>query len=87
MRSVQSRRLSRRDIAQERKRQKTKELLKEFVSISARGLEWTVLFFGLLLSLVIALVLFLAGNILYGIPFLLFGGFVAAALLKRDSLW
>jgi Flp pilus assembly protein TadB len=87
MRSVQSRRLSRRDITQERRRQKTKEHLKEFVSTSARGLEWTVLFFGLLLSLVIALVLFLAGHILYAIPFLLFGGFVGAALLKRDPSW
>ena len=85
MRSVQSRRLSRKERSQERKKQQAKEHLKQFAHTSARGVEWTVLFFGLLAWLVIALVLFLAGHTLYAIPFLLFGGFVAAALLKRDS--
>jgi hypothetical protein len=85
MRSVPaSRRLSRRDITQERKKQQTKEQLTEFAYTLAKGLEWTMLFFGLLLWLVIALVLFLSGHALYAIPFLLVGGVVAAALLKRD---
>ena len=86
MRSVPSRRLSRRDRSQERKKRQSRAYLKRFAYRSARGLQWSVLFFGLLVSLVAALVLLLAGLVFYAIPFLLLGGIVGAALLKLGSL-
>ncbi len=85
VRSGRSRRLSRRDRAQAKNRQENQEKLKEFMYVSARGAEWAVLFFGLMVSLVAALVTFLAGETVYAVLLLLFGLLVGAALLKRSA--
>jgi hypothetical protein len=79
------RRLSRRDRTREKTRQEKQEKLKDFPHVSAKGFAWSVLFFGLLVALVAALVMFLVGNTLYAAMFFLFGGFVGVALLKWGS--
>ena len=85
VRSGPSRRVSRRDRTQARSRQEKQEKLKEFAYASARGAGWSMLFFGLMASLVTALVTFLLGETVYAALALLFGLFVGAALLKRES--
>jgi Flp pilus assembly protein TadB len=85
MRSGQSRRMSRRDRAQARSRQVKQEKLKEFAYASARGAGWSVLVFGLMASLVTALVAFLAGETIYAVLAFVFGLLVGAALLKWES--
>jgi 4-hydroxybenzoate polyprenyltransferase len=62
-----------------------REKRKEFAYTLIRGAEWIVLFFGLMVTLVAALVLFLLGEYVYAGLFLLFGLFVGTALLKRQS--
>jgi hypothetical protein len=62
-----------------------REKRKEFAHTLIRGAEWIVLFFGLIVTLVAALVLFLLGEYVYAGLFLLLGGFVGAALLKWQS--
>jgi hypothetical protein len=62
-----------------------REKLKEVAYESARGAEWFLLFFGLLVSLVGALVTLLKGELLYTALFLLFSLFVGAALWKRQT--
>ena len=57
-------------------------MLKEFAVVSARGVGGSVLFFGLMVSLVASLIMFLAGEIMHAVLFLLFGGFVGAAFSK-----
>ena len=64
---------------------KNRDKLKEFVTASGRGAEWIMLFLGSMVSLAAALVAFLAGAIVYAVLFFLFGLFVGAALLKRES--
>ena len=83
--SGESRRVSRRDRTRATSRKEKREKLKEFTYASARGAEWTVLYFGVMISLVIALVTFLTGETMYAIVALLFGLLVGAALLKRES--
>jgi cytochrome b561 len=58
-----------------------REKLKEFAHTSAKGAEWSILFFGLLISLVGVLVTVLAGEVL----FFFFSLFVGAALRKREA--
>jgi hypothetical protein len=85
VKSGQFRRVSRRDRSRARSRQQKREKLKEFAYASARGVQWTALFFGLMVSLVTALVAFLTGETVYAVLALLFGLLVGAALLKRES--
>ena len=85
VRSRSSRRVSRRDRARARSRQEKQEKLKELVHASARGAWWSVLFFGLTVSLVTTLVAFLMGESVYAVLAPLLGVVVAAALLKRES--
>jgi Flp pilus assembly protein TadB len=85
VRSREFRRVSRRDRTRARSRKEKREKLKEFAYASARGAEWTVLFLGLMVSLVTALVAFLTGETMYAIVALLFGLLVGAALLKWES--
>jgi hypothetical protein len=85
VRSGEFRRVSRRDRTRARSRQVKREKLKEFAYASARGAEWTALFFGLMVSLVTVLVAFLAGETVYAVVALLFGLLVGATLLKRES--
>jgi putative ABC transport system ATP-binding protein len=85
VRSEQFRRVSRRDRTRARSRQVKQEKLKEFAYASARGAGWSVLFFGLMISLVTALVTFLAGESVYAVLAFLFGLLGGAALLKRES--
>jgi uncharacterized membrane protein (DUF441 family) len=85
VRSGQFRRVSRRDRTRARSRQEKKEKLKEFAYASARGVQWSALFFGFMVSLVTALVAFLTGETGYAVLALLFGLLVGAALLKRES--
>jgi Flp pilus assembly protein TadB len=85
VRSGQSRRLSRKDRSRERNRQVKQEKLKEFALASAKGVGWSVLFFALLVSLVAALVMFLAGETVYALLALLVGFLEGAGLLKWES--
>jgi Flp pilus assembly protein TadB len=85
VRSRSSRRVSRRDRARARSRQDKQEKLKELVHASARGAWWSVLFFGLMVSLVTTLVAFLMGETVYAVLAFVFGLVVAAALLKWES--
>jgi hypothetical protein len=85
VRSEQFRRVSRRDRTRARSRQEKREKLKEFAYASGRGAGWSVLFFGLMVSLVTTLVAFLAGETVYAVLALLFGMLGGAALLKRES--
>ncbi len=85
VRSRSFRRVSRRDRARARSRQEKQEKLKELVHASARGAWWSVLFFGLMVSLVTVLVAFLAGETVYAVLAFLFALFVGVALLKWDS--
>jgi Flp pilus assembly protein TadB len=85
VRSRSSRRVSRRDRARARSRQEKQEKLKELVHASARGAWWSVLFFGLMVSLVTTLVAFLLGESVYAVLAFVFGLVVAAALLKWES--
>jgi Flp pilus assembly protein TadB len=85
VRSGESRRVSRRDRTRATSRKEKREKLKEFTYASVRGAEWSVLYFGVMISLVIALVTFLTGETMYAIVALLFGLLVGAALLKRES--
>ena len=85
VRSEQFRRVPRRDRTRARSRQQKQEKLKEFVYASARGAGWSVLFFGFMVSLVTALVAFLAGESAYAVLASLFGLLGGAALLKRES--
>ena len=85
MRSGQSRRLSRRDRAQERNRQKKQQSLKEFAYASARGVGWSALFFSLMASLVATLVMFIRGESVYAVLAFLFGLLVGVVLLKWES--
>ena len=85
VRSRSSRRVSRRDRARARSRQEKQEKLKELAHASARGAWWSVLFFGLMVSLVTTLVAFLLGKPMYAVLAYLFGLVVAAALLTRES--
>ena len=79
--SVGSRRSMRKRSQARRKREK----LKEFAHASARGAEWSVLFFGLLVSLVGVLVTILAGEVLYAILFFFISLLVGVALWKREA--
>ena len=85
VRSRSSRRVSRRDRARARSRQDKQEKLKELAHASARGTWWSVLFFGLMVSLVTTLVAFLLGQTVYAVLAFLFGLVVGAALLKWES--
>jgi len=85
MRSRSSRRVSRRDRARGRSRQEKQEKLKELAYSSARGAWWSVLFFGLMVSLVTTFVTFLMGETVYAVLALVFGLVVGAALLKWES--
>ena len=80
-----SRRVSRSDRTQARSRQEKQEKLKELAHASARGAWWSVLFFGLMVSLVTTLVAFLLGETAYAVLALVFGLVVGAALLKWES--
>jgi Flp pilus assembly protein TadB len=83
--SGSSRRVSRRDRTQARSRQKKQEKLKDLAYASARGAWWSVLFFGLMVSLVTTLVAFLLGETVYAVLAFLFGVVVGAVLLKWES--
>ena len=85
VRSRSSRRVSRRDRARARSRQEKQEKLKELAHASAKGAWWSVLFFGLMVSLVTTLVAFLLGETAYAVLAFVFGLVVAAALLKWES--
>ena len=85
VRSGSSRRVSRRDRARARNRQERQEKLKELAHASARGAWWSVLFFGLMVTLVTTLVAFLMGEPVYAVLAFLLGLVVAAALLKWES--
>ena len=85
VRSRSSRRVSRRDRARARSRQEKQEKLKDLAYSSVRGAWWSVLFFGLMVSLVTTLVAFLLGESVYAVLALVFGLVVAAALLKWES--
>ena len=85
VRSRSSRRVSRRDRARARSRQEKQEKLKDLAHASARGAWWSVLFFGLMVSLVTTLVAFLLGETAYAVLALVFGLVVGAALLKWES--
>jgi hypothetical protein len=85
VRSRSSRRVSRRDRARARSRQEKQEKLKELAYSSARGAWWSVLFFGLMVSLVTTLVAFLLGESVYAVLGFVFGLVVGAALLKWES--
>jgi Flp pilus assembly protein TadB len=85
VRSRSSRRVSRRDRARTRSRQEKQEKLKELAYSSTRGAWWSVLFFGLMVSLVTTLVAFLLGESVYAVLAFVFGLVVAAALLKWES--
>ena len=61
------------------------EKLKEVANASARGVEWIVLFLGLLVSIAGTLVAFLAGAPVYAVLLFFFALFVGAALLKREA--
>jgi len=80
--SGSSRRVSRRDRTRARSRKEKQEKLKEFAYASARGAWWSVLFFGLMVSLVTTLVAFLLGEPVYAVLAFLFGLVVGAALLR-----
>lgn len=80
--------MTKRDRRSRRKRsqaRKNRETLKEFANRSARGAEWVVLFWGLLVSSAGALVAFVAGATVYAVLLFLFALFVGAALLKREA--
>jgi membrane protein YqaA with SNARE-associated domain len=62
-----------------------REKLKEVAHESARGAEWFVLFFGLLVALVGVLVSALKGEVVFAVLFFLFSLFVGAALWKRQA--
>jgi membrane protein YqaA with SNARE-associated domain len=64
---------------------KRRERLKEVAHSTARGAEWSVLFFGFLVSLVGMLVTMLAGEVLYTVLFFVFSLLVGAALWKRQA--
>ena len=83
-RSGSPRRVSRRDRARARSIQEKQEKLKELAHASARGAWWSVLFFGLMVSLVTTLVAFLLGESVYAGLALVFGLVVAAAFLKWE---
>jgi hypothetical protein len=85
VRSGSSRRVSRRDRARARSRQEKQEKLKELAYSSARGAWWSVLFLGLMVSLVTTFVTFLLGESVYAVLAFLLGVVVAAALLKWES--
>jgi Flp pilus assembly protein TadB len=85
VRSKASRRVSRRDRTRARSKQERQQKLKEFAYASARGAGWSVLFFGLMISLVTVLVAFLTGETVYVVLAFLFVLFAGAALLKWDS--
>ena len=85
VRSGSSRRVSRRDRTRARSRQEKQEKLKEFAYASARGAWWSVLFFGLMVSLVTTLVAFLLGETVYAVLAFVFGLVVGAVLLKWES--
>ena len=85
VRSRSSRRVSRRDRARARSRKEKQEKLKELAHSSARGAWWSVLFFGLMVSLVTTLVALLLGEAVYAVLAFVFGVVVAAALLKWKS--
>jgi Flp pilus assembly protein TadB len=85
VRSRSSRRVSRRDRARARSRQEKQEKLKELAHASARGVWWSVLFFGLMVCLVTTLVAFLLGETVYAVLAFVFGLVAAAALLKWES--
>jgi membrane protein YqaA with SNARE-associated domain len=61
------------------------EKLKEVANASARGVEWIVLFLGLLVSIAGTLVAFLAGATVYAVLLFFFALLVGAALLKREA--
>lgn len=80
--------MTKRDRRSRRKRsqaRKNREQLKEFANRSARGAEWIVLFWGLLVSSAGSLVAFLAGATVYAALLFAFALFVGAALLKLES--
>jgi hypothetical protein len=85
VRSRSSRRVSRRDRARARSRKEKQEKLKELAYSSARGAWWSVLFLGLMVSLVTTFVTFLLGESVYAALAFLLGVVVAAALLKWES--
>ena len=85
VRSRSSRRVSRRDRTRARSRQEKQEKLKYLAYASARGAWWSVLFFGLMVSLVTTLVAFLLGETVYAVLAFVFGLVVGAALLKWES--
>jgi membrane protein YqaA with SNARE-associated domain len=62
-----------------------REKIKDLAHALTRGVQWSVLFFGLLVSLVGVLVTILAGEILYTVLFFVFSLFVGAALWSRET--
>jgi hypothetical protein len=83
--SGQSRRVSRRDRTRARSRTEKQEKLKELAYASARGAWWSVLFFGLMVSLVTTLVAFLLGETVYAVLAFLFELVVGATILTWES--
>ena len=79
--SGQSRRVSRRDRTRARSRTEKQEKLKELAYASARGALWSVLFFGLMVSLVA----FLLGETVYAVLAFLFELVVGATILTWES--
>ena len=82
VRSGSSRRVSRRDRTRARSRQEKQEKLKDLAYASARGAWWSVLFFGLMVSLVTTLVAFLMGETVYAVLAFVFVVVVGAVLFE-----
>jgi hypothetical protein len=78
-------RTNRRDMRKRTQARRNLEKLKESAGAISRGMQWAVMFLGMLTAFSGSLVAFLAGAPVYGVLLLVFALFVGAALLKLES--